>query len=81
MHLENPKDWNSTYYIATFDDCEKYGNHFGTCLTYDVQMMCNSYHADFNFYSGKLNSGVEKLFKNKFTQNSMKLFHFHFKFL
>jgi hypothetical protein len=50
---DNPNDWNSTYYIAKFDDCKIYGNNFGTCLTYDVEQMCNNYHADFNFYSGK----------------------------
>ena len=46
---DNPKDWNSTYYIATFDECGQYG----TCLSYHTDMMCNNYHIDFNYYTGE----------------------------
>jgi hypothetical protein len=48
VFLDNPKDWNSTYYVADFDECKNYG----ACLTYDMPKMCNNYHADFNLYTG-----------------------------
>jgi Pyruvate/2-oxoacid:ferredoxin oxidoreductase delta subunit len=60
---ENPNDWNMTYYVSTFDKCGEYGD----CLTYEPESLCNNYHADLNYYSGKrkpkLYLKIQKLFK------------------
>lgn len=47
LKLDNAAFWNETYYLTSFDyECFD-------CLKYDVERMCQSYHVDINFYSGK----------------------------